>query len=97
MMRERKREFSVFIYNLPRSLDQFGLFGIFQKAGAVSDTYIPSHQGFKSKGSYGLVRFRKLEDAWRSIQMFNGDRIKGMKIYVSMAKPKKQVHKSSSD
>jgi len=96
-MRERKSEFSVFIHNLPRSLDRFGLAGIFQKAGIVSDIYIPSRQGTKSQGRFGFVRFYKLKDAWRSIRMFNRGRIRGMRIYVSMAKPKKQVKKSSRD
>ena len=52
-MRERERatkvqegksnykEYTVFVANLPDDLDQYGLKGIFKKAGQVSDTYIP--------------------------------------------------------
>jgi len=86
----RKTEISVFVYNLPRSLDQFGVAGIFQKAGTISDVYLPHHQRFKSQGRYGFVRFHKLEDARRCIKLFNGGRVRGQRISVSMANPKKQ-------
>jgi len=43
------------------------------------------------------VRFFKKEDAWRSISMFNGRRIRGMKVHVAMAKPKKQGQKAIGD
>ena len=87
--RVRRKEFSVFVQNLPHSLDQFGLRGVFQRAGAITDTYIPYQHGSK-KDRYGFVRFYKIEDARRSIQRFHESRIRGRKIYVSMAKPKKQ-------
>ena len=84
MSRESQREVSVFVYNLPSSLDQFGVAGIFQKAGTISDIYIPHHQRSKSHGRYGFVRFHKMEDAWRCIKLFNGGRIRGQRISVSM-------------
>jgi len=88
----QKREFSVFIYNLPGSLDQYGMKGIFQKAGKIIDIHIPSHQKSKRAGKYGFVRFSKLEDAMRCIHLFNKGRIRGMKVYVSMARPKRQAY-----
>ena len=36
-----------------------------------------------------------IEDAWRSIRMFNGRRIRGMQVQVSMAKPKNKVKKQA--
>ncbi|KAJ8429203.1 hypothetical protein Cgig2_032989 [Carnegiea gigantea] len=57
-----EREFSVFVYNIPAELDRHGLRGIFQKAGRVSDTYIPLEeqegimQGLDSYDSEGKTR-----------------------------------------
>jgi len=92
----REGEFSVFIHNLPSSLDKYGLAGIFQKAGAIADTYIPLRQGPRIRGRFGFVRFYKLEDARRCIALFNKGRIRGMRIHVSMARPKKQSHQNMS-
>ena len=40
--KERKcREFTVFVSNLPSCIDRYGLKGVFQRAGEVSDAYIP--------------------------------------------------------
>jgi len=47
-MRESKREYSIFIHNLPKSLDRFGLAGIFQKVGLVSDVS-QSNMGLKAE------------------------------------------------
>jgi len=71
-------------------LDKYGLAGIFQKAGAISDTYIPLRQGPRIRGRFGFVRFYRLEDARRCIALFNRGRIRGMRIHVSMARPKRQ-------
>jgi len=40
-----RKEFTVFVQNIPQNLDQYGLKGIFQRAGKVSDTYIPLRKG----------------------------------------------------
>jgi len=87
----KEREISVIVFNIPASLDQYGMAGIFQRAGKISDVYIPSHQRTKKEGRYGFVRFYWMEDAKRCIHMFNGGRIRGLKISVFMAKPKRQA------
>jgi len=71
--------------------------GIFSKAGDISDIYIPSHQGPKRIGRYGFVRFFRLVDARRCVSLFNRRRIRGMRIHVSMAKPKKQTQNRRRD
>ena len=87
---DKSRETSVFVYNLPYKLDKFGVAGIFKKAGRISDIYIPVHQNYKRSGRYGFVRFYSKEEAWRCIRSFHGGRIRGQKISVSLARPKKQ-------
>ena len=86
----------MFVHNLPESLDRYGLFGIFSGAGRVIDTYIPHQNGSRRFGRYGFVRFMKLEDARRSIKLFNGSRIRGIRIHVVKAKPKRQGQKVRS-
>jgi len=94
-VRGREREFSVFVFNLPRLLDKYGLQGIFQKAGRICDTYIPTFSGRNGNGTYGFVRFRKVEDARRSIQLFPGALIRGNRLHVTKAKPKKRTKQGS--
>ena len=89
-VRERKKEFSVFVFNLPRLLDKYGLYGIFQKAGRVCDTYIPIQSVRKAKRRYGFVTFTSAEDARRCIKLFHGATVRGSKLIVTKAKPKRQ-------
>ena len=88
--RNRKDEFAVYVLNLPRLLDRYGMFGIFQKAGQVLDTYIPLKQR-KDGRKYGFVRFRNEEDVRRCIKLFHGALIRGNEIIVSRAKPKRKL------
>ena len=92
---ERGREFSVFVHNLPWKLDHYGLKGIFQRAGRVCDTYIPARKGRLGPGKYGFVRFRKVEEAVRSIQLFHGATIRGHRLLVARARPKQGIKKVS--
>ena len=88
--RERRQDFSVFVLNLPRLLDRYGLFGIFQKAGNICDAYIPSRSNGMTRRRFGFVRFTNAEDARRSIQIFHGAKVRGSILYVTKAKPRKR-------
>ncbi|KAJ8451975.1 hypothetical protein Cgig2_016556 [Carnegiea gigantea] len=65
------KEFTVFVYNLPQILDSFGLKGVFQRAGKVSDSYTPFRRSRRTTTRYGFVRFRSQKEAVRSIHMLN--------------------------
>jgi len=79
----------VFVRNLPEELDRFGLRGIFEKIGKVHDSYIP-RRGTQWKGRrFGFVRFRQLRDATACIQRLNGTWVRGHKIHISMARPRR--------
>ena len=84
-----QREFSVFVRNLPCELDRFGLKGIFEKIGRVCDTYIPNRGSGWNHKRFGFVRFRILREAKACIQRFNGSWVRGCKLHVAMAKPKR--------
>ena len=81
-----RKEFTVFISNLPDKLDKYGLKGIFTKAGKVSDVYIPEGKSGGLRRRYGFVRFWNWHEAMRSIQRLNNTNIRGCKISVSIAK-----------
>jgi len=80
-------EFSVFVGNLPVRLDYFGLKGVFLKAGHVCDTYIPFKRS--GKGRFGFVRFRKEEEARKSIQLMHNAVIRGSRLFVTWARPRR--------
>jgi len=84
-----QKEFSVFVRNLPGDLDRFGLKGIFEKVGRVCDTFIPRRGPRWNYRRFGFVRFRLLRDAKACIQRYNGAWVRGCKIHVSMAKPRR--------
>ena len=86
----RKQEFSVFVNNLPLNLDKHGLRGIFQRAGRVSDSYIPFKRPHRGKSRFGFVRFWRRNDAINSIFLLNKTIIRGKRLFVSMARPKRR-------
>ena len=82
------KEFSVFVGNLPSELGQYGLRGIFKKAGNVCDVYIPMIRKLKSR--FVFVRFHKEDEASKSIQMLHGAIVRGYRLIVARAKPKRR-------
>ena len=80
-------EFSVFVGNIPGRMDQYGLKGIFMKAGYVCDTFIPFKRS--RRGRFGFVRFRKEEEARKSIQLLHNAVVRGSRLYVTMAHPRR--------
>ena len=75
----------MFVENIPHNLDRYGLKGIFQRAGRVSDSYIPSKLG-RSRKRFGFVRFWSEAEAVNSIRWFNGISVRGFRIRVSRAR-----------
>lgn len=79
--KERKcREFTVFVSNLPNCIDRYGLKGVFQRAGKVSDAYIPQRSSGWRNARYGFVRFSSLKEASRSIALLNNAIIRRHRI-----------------
>ena len=77
--------YTIFVDNIPQSLDKFGLKGIFQRAGRVSESFIPLNQG-RLRKRYGFVRFWNEVDARNSIRVLNNTMVRGIRIRVSFAK-----------
>jgi len=87
--RNFRQEFSVYVRNLPKEIDRYGLRGVFQKVGRVYDTYIPDKQSWRNQGRFGFVRYRTIQEAHACIHRFNGTKIRWNTIKVAMARPKK--------
>jgi len=88
-----QRGVSVYVANLPATLDKFGLKGIFSKAGRVVDTYIPRKTTTGGRSYYGFVHYGSFNVARRSIQLFNNKSVRGCKLVVCMARSQKPQSK----
>ena len=75
----------MFVDNLPHNLDKYGLKGIFQRIGFVSDSYIPAKLG-RTRKRFGFIRFVKEIDAKNSVMRFNGRIIRGCRVRVNIAR-----------
>ena len=91
------KEYTVFVANLPDDLDQYGLKGVFKKAGQVSDTYIPRSRSGRNAYRFGFVRFNSRNEAARSIFMLNNIVIRRKRIRVSMAKYERSDRRNGRD
>ena len=80
------RVFTVFVSNLPRNIDRFGLKGVFRRAGEVSDAFIPQRKAGNRTTRYGFVNFKSFRDARRSIAILNNAIIRSHRIQVEMAR-----------
>ena len=83
---EGRREVSVFVSNIPDRLDKYGLKGLFSRAGRVSDVYIPMGRRKGSGRRFGFVRFRHKYEAQKSIKLLNNAKVRGCRLYVSVAR-----------
>ena len=77
---------SVYVRNLPATLDKYGLQGIFHKAGRVIASYIPKERRVGAGARYGFVRFAHPQEAIRSINLLNNRTVRGSKLSVSLAR-----------
>ena len=81
----------MFVSNLPWELDRFGVKGIFQKLGQITDVYLPAARARGQRRRFGFIRFKEVAAAKRSLQNFQGAIIRGKTIHVNWAKPKRHT------
>jgi len=85
----------VFVNILPLDLDQDGLRGNFQGAGQVSNIYIHPRRSWRNNSRFSFVQFWKRDNAF-NIFMLNNANIRGMKLFVCIARPKRsKAHRVS--
>ena len=78
----------LFVAQLPFSIDNQELSDIFSKAGLVVEAkVIINHDTGKSKG-FGFVEMSTDEEAQKAIELLNGFDNGGLKLVVTIAKPR---------
>ena len=77
----------IFVGNLPWSVDDDKLKGLFEKYGEIEDfTVITDKFSRRSKG-FGFVTFKNDESAKKAVSEMNEHEVDGRKIVVNEAKP----------
>ncbi|KAL7253409.1 hypothetical protein ACSBR1_007862 [Camellia fascicularis] len=72
MYGDRERWITVFVDNLPESIDPKGLFTLFNKFLVVKDVFIPNKRRRISNTRFGFVRYDCIVAATVAIQKANG-------------------------
>ncbi|KAL7168367.1 hypothetical protein ACSBR2_038748 [Camellia fascicularis] len=83
--RESAGVFTVFVDNLPASLNPKGLFNLFIKFGVVKDVFIPQKRRRITNTRFGLVRFNCYVAAKIAVQKANGLWVDDRPLQVKLA------------
>lgn len=78
--------FTVFVDNLPKSMDVAWLHQLFSPFGCVKDVYMPSKRSSSFNTKFGFVRFKRRDEAAGAIEDLNGALIRDYNIVVQFAK-----------
>ncbi|KAH7856731.1 hypothetical protein Vadar_004862 [Vaccinium darrowii] len=78
--------FTVFVDNLPSSMDVAWLRQLFSPFGCVKDVFIPSKRSSSFNTKFGFVRFKRREEAASAIEDLNGALIRDFNIVAQFAK-----------
>ncbi|KAG5547375.1 hypothetical protein RHGRI_013160 [Rhododendron griersonianum] len=78
--------FTVYVDNLPKSMDVGWLRQLFTPFGRVEDVYMPSKRSSSFNTKFGFVRFKRREEAINAIEDLDGVVIRNFTIVVQFAK-----------
>ncbi|KAI8524293.1 hypothetical protein RHMOL_Rhmol13G0139200 [Rhododendron molle] len=78
--------FTVYVDNLPKSMDVGRLRQLFTPFGRVEDVYMPSKRSSSFNTKFGFVRFKRREEAVNAIEDLDGLVIRKFTIVVQFAK-----------
>ncbi|KAH7842865.1 hypothetical protein Vadar_009918 [Vaccinium darrowii] len=78
--------FTIFVDNLPKSMDVGWLRQLFRPYGCVEDVYMPSKRSSSFNTKFGFIRFKRREEAMNAIEDLDGFMIRNFKIVVQFAK-----------
>ncbi|XP_028082969.1 serine/arginine-rich splicing factor SC35-like [Camellia sinensis] len=85
---------TVFVDNLPESLDPKGLYTLFSKFGVVVDVYIPNRRRKVTSSQFGFVRYNYSAATGVAIQKAHGTWRDNREIKVKMAEFSKAQSKN---
>ncbi|KAI8562176.1 hypothetical protein RHMOL_Rhmol03G0014500 [Rhododendron molle] len=77
---------TVYVDNLPKSMDVGWHRQLFIPFGRVEDVYMPSKRSSSYNTKFGFVRFKRREEAINAIEDLNGAVIRDYSIVVQFAK-----------
>ncbi|KAH7847538.1 hypothetical protein Vadar_027312 [Vaccinium darrowii] len=78
--------FTIFVDNLPKSMDVGWLRQLFRPYGCVEDVYMPCKRSSSFNTKFGFIRFKRREEAMNAIEDLDGFMIRNFKIVVQFAK-----------
>ncbi|KAI8524290.1 hypothetical protein RHMOL_Rhmol13G0138900 [Rhododendron molle] len=78
--------FTVYVDNLPKSMDVGRLRQLFTPFGRVEDVYMPSKRSSSFNTKFGIIRFKRREEAINAIEDLDGVVIRNFTIVVQFAK-----------
>ncbi|KAI7985209.1 Polyadenylate-binding protein 1-like [Camellia lanceoleosa] len=76
---------TMFVDNLPDSMDKEWLLQLCSAAGKVQDVFISKKLSKRSKRRFGFVRFRSKEEADRAVEAVNGVTVRDCRLFAKMA------------
>ncbi|CAL5404875.1 unnamed protein product [Camellia sinensis] len=76
---------TMFVDNLPDSMDKEWLLQLCSGAGKVQDVFIPKKLSKRSKRRFGFVRFRSKEEAVRAVEAINGVTVRDCRLFAKLA------------
>ncbi|GMP74524.1 hypothetical protein CsSME_00031927 [Camellia sinensis var. sinensis] len=77
--------FTVFVDNLPNSMNSIGLFNLFGKFGVVKDSFIPQKRRRNTNTRFGFVRYSCEVAANVAVQKADGLWVDDKKLFVKLA------------
>ncbi|KAK8316495.1 hypothetical protein V6Z11_A13G044800 [Gossypium hirsutum] len=80
-----KKVETIFVQNIPMSIDKRWLWKVFHYYGRVCDIFIPQKKDSRRQ-RFGFFRFRRAGEARKAIQRLDGRTLRNYRIHVNMAK-----------
>lgn len=81
--------FTVFVDNLPKSMNVGWLRQLFNPFGCVKDVFIPNKRSSFYNTKFGFVRFKKREEASSAIEDLDGIVIRNLQLLCSLQSTRK--------
>ncbi|KAL7228487.1 hypothetical protein ACSBR2_007246 [Camellia fascicularis] len=75
---------TMFVDNLPDSMDKEWLMQLCRGVGEVQDVFIPKKLSKRSKRGFGFVRFRSKEEVVRAMEAVNGVTVRDCRLFAKL-------------
>jgi RNA recognition motif-containing protein len=82
---------TIYIGNLPYTLQEQALVDVFQEFGPIESVKIISDKITKRSKGYGFIEMKSPKDEAAAVDALDGKEVGGRKLKVSLANPKDQM------